>query len=240
MSDSDKKHRPIRSFAIRSGRMTDSQRQGLNAHLEQWGLSKAETPIDLSAQFGNSNPVALEIGFGMGDSLAQMAAAKPDWNFIGIEVHLPGIGRLLSLAEKQGLTNIRVFHDDAVAILQTSIAEHSLQRINIYFPDPWHKTKHHKRRLIQPAFIQLLRSRLACDGLLHIATDWQPYAEHILAVMQQQQLFENVAGDKQFVLAADYDRTETKFERRGRRLGHGVWDMVYRAIPANMVDGDKQ
>lgn len=231
MSDSETKHRPIRSFAIRSGRMTESQRHGLQAHLKRWGLSRTETPIDFAAQFGNSNPIALEIGFGMGDSLAQMAAAKPEWNFIGIEVHLPGIGRLLSLAQKGELTNIRVFHDDAVAILQNCIAEKSLQRINIYFPDPWHKKKHHKRRLIQPAFIQLLHSRLASGGILHIATDWQPYAEHILAVMQQQSLFENVAGDEQFVLAKDYDRPETKFERRGLRLGHGVWDMAYRALP---------
>ncbi len=226
------KHRPIRSFAIRSGRMTDGQRQGLAKHLEQWGLTRNDQLIDFDQAFGNTNPQVLEIGFGMGDSLAQMAKAKPEWNFIGVEVHLPGIGRLLSLVSELELANVRVFHDDAVQVLQHCIAEHSLQQVNIYFPDPWHKTKHHKRRLIQPAFLELLHSRLAPNGLLHIATDWQPYAEHVLNTMQDQIFFDNVAADNTFVSAQDYDRPETKFERRGQRLGHGVWDMVFRSRPA--------
>lgn len=233
-SDNDSQsHRPIRSFVIRSGRMTAGQRLGLNSHLEQWGLTLSDTPIDFSDAFGNNNPVVMEIGFGMGDSLAEMAEANPQWNFIGVEVHAPGVGRLMALVEKKSLENVRVFSDDAVKVLQQCTAANSLNRLNIYFPDPWHKTKHHKRRLIQAEFLALAHSRLETGGLLHIATDWQDYTKYVLKLMQGQSLFENVATNNEaapFVSPQDYGRPETKFERRGHRLGHGVWDMVFKAL----------
>jgi tRNA (guanine-N7-)-methyltransferase len=227
----DKTKLPIRSFVIRSGRMTEAQRTGLDSHLEQWGLTLSEEIIDYAKAFNNQNPLIMEIGFGMGDSLATMAENDPDQNFIGVEVHSPGIGRLLSLVENQSIKNIRVFNDDAVKVLKQCTAEHSLSRLNLYFPDPWHKTKHHKRRLVQHDFLALIHSRLSEGGLFHFATDWQPYADYVVKLMSQQSLFENVAGDDLFVDPQDYGRPETKFERRGQRLGHGVWDMVFRALP---------
>jgi len=227
----DKTKLPIRSFVIRSGRMTEAQRTGLDSHLEQWGLTLSEQTIDYAKAFGNQNPLIMEIGFGMGDSLATMAENDPEQNFIGVEVHSPGIGRLLSLVENQSIKNIRVFNDDAVKVLKQCTAEHSLSRLNLYFPDPWHKTKHHKRRLVQNDFLALIHSRLSEGGLFHFATDWQPYADYVVKLMSQQSLFENVAGDDLFVAPEDYGRPETKFERRGQKLGHGVWDMVFRALP---------
>lgn len=227
----DKSKLPIRSFVIRSGRMTDSQRTGLDSHLKQWGLTLSEQVIDYADAFGNQNPLVMEIGFGMGDSLAIMAENKPEQNFIGVEVHSPGIGRLLSLVDNKELQNIRVFNDDAVKVLKQCTAKQSLSRLNLYFPDPWHKTKHHKRRLVQLPFLELIHSRLNEGGLFHFATDWQPYAEYVVKLMAEQTLFENVAGNDLYVSPTDYDRPETKFERRGQRLGHGVWDMVFRALP---------
>lgn len=229
----DKSKLPIRSFVIRSGRMTDAQRTGLDSHLKQWGLTLSKDIIDYANAFGNQNPLVMEIGFGMGDSLAIMAEQKPEDNFIGVEVHSPGIGRLLSLVDNKNLHNIRVFNDDAIKVLKQCTAKKSLSRLNLYFPDPWHKTKHHKRRLVQLPFLELIHSRLKDGGLFHFATDWQPYAEYVVKLMAEQTLFENVAGDDLYVSPADYDRPETKFERRGQRLGHGVWDMVFRAIPQN-------
>ena len=227
----DKSKLPIRSFVIRSGRMTDAQRAGLDSHLEQWGLTLSEQEIDYAKVFDNQNPIVMEIGFGMGDSLAIMAENKPEQNFIGVEVHSPGIGRLLSLVDNKNLKNVRVFNDDAVKVLKQCTPKKSLSRLNLYFPDPWHKTKHHKRRLVQLPFLALIHSRLSDGGLFHFATDWQPYAEYVVKLMAEQSLFENVAGDDLYVSPADYDRPETKFERRGQKLGHGVWDMVFRAIP---------
>ncbi|MDB2409284.1 tRNA (guanosine(46)-N7)-methyltransferase TrmB [Pseudomonadales bacterium] len=229
----DQSNRPIRSFVIRSGRMTDSQRSGLNSHLEQWGLTLSEKVINYADAFGNANPLVMEIGFGMGDSLAIMAENNPEQNFIGVEVHSPGIGRLLSLVANKELNNLRVFNDDAVKVLKQCTAEQSLSRLNLYFPDPWHKTKHHKRRLVQMPFLELIHSRLSTGGLFHFATDWEPYAEYVIKLMKEQTLFENIAGDELFVSPQDYGRPETKFERRGQRLGHGVWDMVFRALPKN-------
>ena len=227
----DKTKFPIRSFVIRSGRMTEAQRTGLDSHLEQWGLELSEHTLDYAKAFGNENPLIMEIGFGMGDSLATMAENDPEQNFIGVEVHSPGIGRLLSLVENKAIKNIRVFNDDAVKVLKQCTAEHSLSRLNLYFPDPWHKTKHHKRRLVQHSFLELIHSRLHEGGLFHFATDWQPYADYVVKLMSQQSLFENVAGDNLFLAPDDYGRPETKFERRGQKLGHGVWDMVFRAVP---------
>lgn len=222
------KQRAIKSFAIRSGRMTAAQREGLQTHLQKWGLSTSEGLINCAQVFNNDHPTVLEIGFGMGDSLASMAAAEPKKNFMGVEVHSPGIGRLLSLVASQELHNVRVFDGDAVEILKNNIAPQSLSRVNIYFPDPWHKTKHHKRRLIQPEFLSLLHSRLSLGGLLHIATDWQHYANQVLKLLDEQPQFENIGNQHGCVDAIDFGRPETKFERRGKRLGHGVWDMAFR------------
>ena len=222
------KQRLIKSFAIRSGRMTAAQREGLQTHLQKWGLAIDDGIVDTAQVFNNDHPTVLEIGFGMGDSLAFMAAAEPQKNFIGVEVHSPGIGRLLCLVANQELQNVRVFDGDAVEILKNNIALHSLSRVNIYFPDPWHKTKHHKRRLIQPEFLTLLHSRLSIGGLLHIATDWQHYANQVLRLLDKQPQFENIGDQHGCVDAIDFGRPETKFERRGKRLGHGVWDMAFR------------
>ncbi|MGB5325798.1 MAG: tRNA (guanosine(46)-N7)-methyltransferase TrmB [Pseudomonadales bacterium] len=218
----------LRSFVVRSGRMTGAQARALELHLQRWALSRNNGFTDFAQVFGNNNPLTLEIGFGMGDSLAAMAAAQPAHNFVGIEVHRAGVGRLLALVEQRALNNVRVFCDDAVDVLAEAFVPGSLARVNIYFPDPWHKTRHHKRRLVQPAFLELLHSRLAPGGLLHIATDWQPYAGHVLAVVVQHGKFTNVAGEARFVQPAEFGRPETKFERRGIKLGHGVWDMVFR------------
>ena len=222
-------HRKIRSFVLRAGRMTEGQQKAYDRCWPQWGLALSDGMIDYQAVFGNDHPVVFEIGFGMGDSLAQMAAAAPELNFIGVEVHKPGVGRLLNLAEQQGLTNLRVYQDDAVEVLAQCISDASLHRLQLYFPDPWHKKKHHKRRIAQPAFIEQVGVKLTPGGVLHMATDWEPYAEHMVEVMVEAEGFENTAESGAYVEKPDY-RPETKFERRGERLGHGVWDLVYRKI----------
>ncbi|NND40416.1 MAG: tRNA (guanosine(46)-N7)-methyltransferase TrmB [Pseudomonadales bacterium] len=220
--------RRLRSFVLRSGRITESQARALQQHMQRWALPRSDRPVDFSVAFGNDNPVTMEIGFGMGDSLAQMAGQNPAENFLGVEVHRAGVGRLLALVEKNELGNVRVYCDDAVEVLEQNIAARSLARVNIFFPDPWHKKRHHKRRLVQAGFLDLLHSKLEPDGLLHIATDWQPYAEHVLEVVAGHDGFENINAAQPFANAADYGRPETKFERRGIKLGHGVWDMVFR------------
>ncbi|MEE4278919.1 MAG: tRNA (guanosine(46)-N7)-methyltransferase TrmB [Halieaceae bacterium] len=222
--------RRVRSFVLRAGRMTTSQQRGLDQGWERWGVDcpAQRAPIDLDALFGGPGPRVLEIGFGMGQSLLEMAGAAPDLQFIGVEVHRPGVGKLLAGMEARSIDNIRVFCHDAVEVLDNALAENSLERINIYFPDPWHKKRHHKRRLIQPAFVDLLASRLrSATGILHLATDWQPYAEHMLEVMEASAHFENCAGPAQYSPRPD-ERPRTKFEARGERLGHGVWDLLYR------------
>ncbi len=227
--------RRIKSFVVRGRRMTSAQQQAFDLHLQQWGLTTTNHSIAYTEVFDNSHPFVLEIGFGMGDSLAQMAAENPNKNFIGVEVHTPGVGRLLSLVEKEGLKNIRVYNEDAIKVLELCISPYILERINIYFPDPWHKTKHHKRRLVNPSFLALAHSKLKSGGLLHIATDWQPYAEYILKIMGEQKLFENIAGADLYIDREAYGRAETKFERRGQNLGHGVWDMGFQALPAPLT-----
>ena len=220
--------RRIKSFIVRSSRMTESQQKGFDQHFPQWGLKSEEAGlVDWQATFSNQNPLVLEIGFGMGDSLAQMAEESPDLNFIGVEVHPPGVGRLLSLIDKKQLNNLRVFNEDVMHVFERSLANESLSRVNIYFPDPWHKTKHNKRRLIQSQFVRLIAQKLKPKGVLHIATDWEDYALQIMRFMQNEDEYTNVAGEGGYVNAADWGRPETKFERRGRKLGHGVWDLVF-------------
>lgn len=221
-------HRRIRSFVLRQGRMTPGQQRAFDELWPRWGLAREAGALNAADVFGREAPLVLEIGFGMGQSLVAMAKAEPEKNFIGIEVHRPGVGKLLHGMAEHGVDNIRVYNDDAVEVLQQCLPDASLARVQIYFPDPWHKKKHHKRRLIQPEFLQLLRARLQPGGLLHVATDWQDYAEHILQTLGEAEGFRNLA-------AAGYSprpafRPVTKFEQRGERLGHGVWDLLFERV----------
>lgn len=225
----DPRHRPIRSFVKRAGRMTEGQQKAYDKHWPDKGLQLSQGMLDYGSTFGREADVVLEIGFGMGASLVQMAAAEPDKDFIGIEVHRPGVGKLLHLMEEQGVDNIRAYCDDAVEVLQQCIPDASLARVQIYFPDPWHKKKHHKRRLIKPEFIQLLRSKLRPGGLLHLATDWEHYAEQMMDVLCAAPGFANCADEYCFAERPAF-RPITKFERRGERLGHGVWDILFEVL----------
>jgi tRNA (guanine-N7-)-methyltransferase len=214
------KNRPIRSFVLRAGRMTAGQKRALDELWPLYGIDSAERPLDLQAVFGDAAPITLEIGFGNGESLVHMAAITPDANFVGIEVHPPGVGHCLLAIEEQQLTNIRVVQDDAVALLQNRFTDNSLDRVNLFFPDPWHKKRHHKRRIVQAAFVELLAMKLKPAGIFHVATDWPGYAEHISAVMENTQSFK---------VMADYprDRIKTRFDTRGARLGHANWECAY-------------
>ncbi len=229
MEDHSQK-RGIRSFVVRSGRMTASQQRGWDLYWSKYGLESDTTVRDLESLFGNTNPVVLEIGFGMGASLYEMASSAPDTNFIGVEVHRPGVGALLTMAGDAGLGNLRVFCCDANELIDRWLPEASLSRIQLFFPDPWHKKRHHKRRLVQAEFIQRIERVLHNDGTFHMATDWEPYAQHMLEVMEASDGFENISDAHGFVPRPDY-RPVTKFERRGQRLGHGVWDLIYRKTP---------
>ncbi|MGS2723424.1 tRNA (guanosine(46)-N7)-methyltransferase TrmB [Porticoccus sp. GXU_MW_L64] len=223
------KKKSIRSFVVRGGRMTEGQRNAFEQWWPKFGLSLHDGALNPQAVFGRSAPLVLEIGFGMGDSLLQMAVAEPDKDFIGIDVHPPGVGRLINNGGKQGLTNLRCYLADANDVLEDCIADSSLARVQLYFPDPWHKKKHHKRRILQPAFAQQIARKLAPGGVFHMATDWQNYAEHMLEVMEAAEEFSNVAAAGQYSPRPDY-RPNTKFEKRGERLGHGVWDLLYRRV----------
>jgi tRNA (guanine-N7-)-methyltransferase len=222
-----KHHRAIRSFVKRSGRMTPGQQAAYDKYWPDKGLLLANGLIDYSTVFGRRAEVVLEIGFGMGVSLVQMAKDAPEKDFIGIEVHEPGVGKLLHGMEEHGVENIRVYCDDAVEVLRECIPDSSLDRVQIYFPDPWHKKKHNKRRLIQPNFIDNLYPKLKAGGVIHLATDWEHYAEQMMEVMSAAQGFDNQADDYCFSDRPSY-RPVTKFEKRGERLGHGVWDLLFK------------
>jgi len=224
--NTDALRRRIRSFVRREGRLTAGQQKALETLWLRYGLS-IEHELKLTELFGRSAPVTLEIGFGNGASLAEMAEKEPDSDFIGIEVHRPGVGHLLKKLEEQGLDNVRVFCHDAVEILERNIPDAGLHRVLLFFPDPWPKRKHHKRRIVEPAFVALVARKLEAGGHFHMATDWQPYAEHILEVMEASQDFINCSGNGRYSDRPDY-RPFTKFEIRGQRLGHAVWDLVYR------------
>ena len=226
MSETAQKMRRIRSFVLRTGRMTEGQKRAYDLHWPSKGLELKNDAIVLPEVFGRDAPVVLEIGFGMGDSLAQMAAAEPDKDFIGVEVHSPGVGRLMHLIDESGIENLRAYCDDAVEVLEQCIADNSLSRVQIYFPDPWHKKRHHKRRLVQPEFVRLLRRKLKPGGVIHLATDWENYAEHMMLVMSGAERFRNTQGEGVFAPRPDF-RPVTKFEKRGERLGHGVWDLLF-------------
>ena len=218
--------RHIRSFVLRQGRVSNAQRRAVDALLPLFGLAYDRAPFDFDAAFGRAAPRFLEIGFGMGETTAQIAAEHPQNDYIAVEVHTPGVGSLLRLIEAQQLTNIRIIQHDAVEIISHMIQPQSLSGIHIFFPDPWPKKRHHKRRLLQPAFVHLLANRLRSGAYLHVATDWEDYATQILAVLE---------GEARLVNTADgfaprpAHRPLTKFESRGLKLGHAVRDIVFRA-----------
>lgn len=217
--------RRIRSFVTRAGRVSTGQRRAMDELGPRFVVPYSPAPADWEALFGRQAPRVLEIGFGMGASTAEIAAARPGDDFIGVEVHEPGVGALLKLIGEAQLTNIRIVQHDAVEVLEHMIAPGTLDGVHIFFPDPWHKARHHKRRLIQPPFVALLASRLKPGAYLHCATDWQNYAEQMLEVLGADPSLENTASD--YAPRPDY-RPVTKFERRGLRLGHGVWDLVFK------------
>lgn len=220
--------RTIRSFVRRNGRITDSQHRAIET-LNQFVLP-IDKKLDLNEVFGRNAEKHLEIGFGMGDSLAEMAAKHPEHDYLGIEVYQAGVGHLLLQVEKHLLTNIRILSTDAVNVLKEQLQPHSIDVMYIFFPDPWHKKRHHKRRLIQKEFLDLLATVLKKDGKLYIATDWENYAEHILEVVDQHASFINQFGQGNFAHRNE-ERPLTKFEKRGQRLGHGVWDFAYLRAP---------
>jgi tRNA (guanine-N7-)-methyltransferase len=221
--------RAIRSYVLRAGRMTAAQTRALEELWPRYGLEAEGPPLDLEAVFGRRAPVTLEIGFGNGDNLAALAERHPGRDFIGVEVHPPGVGHLLLKAEKAGLGNLRIFRHDAVEVLRQRIAPGSLDSILVLFPDPWHKKRHHKRRLVNPEFAELAASRLAVGGTLQLATDWEPYAEQMLEVLNASAALRNRAADGRFVPRGP-DRVRTRFEARGERLGHVVRDLCYERI----------
>ncbi|WMS85899.1 tRNA (guanosine(46)-N7)-methyltransferase TrmB [Pleionea litopenaei] len=228
MTDSEKAPfmRQIRSFVLREGRMTKGQERAMTELFPTLGIEYSDEMMNFAQIFGNDRPVVLEIGFGMGKSLALQAQQNPDRNYIGIEVHRPGVGACLLLAEEYELTNLRVINHDAVEVLNHMVGQKSLAGMQVYFPDPWHKKKHHKRRIIQPAFVDTCHSKIASGGFLHLATDWENYAEHMLEVMQQVAGWRNTSATNDYIPRPD-SRPITKFETRGTKLGHGVWDLMF-------------
>lgn len=225
-TEDQKYMRKVRSFVLRAGRMTEGQQKAMDEVWPRMGLTLEHGLLDLNNVFGREAPVVLEIGFGMGDSLIEMAKNQPEKNYIGIEVHRPGVGRLLSNADKEGLDNIRVFCEDAIEVLAQSIPDGSLDCIQLFFPDPWHKKRHHKRRIVQPELAESLRKKLKVGGVFHMATDWENYAEHMMEVMSAAPGYKNVAGEGSFSPQPQW-RPVTKFQRRGEKLGHGVWDLMF-------------
>lgn len=227
--DSHRPHRQVRSYVLRQGRLTASQQRALQSAWPQFGIDFQEQPLDLDAEFGRQAPRILEIGFGNGEALLRIAQQHPEMDYLGIEVHRPGVGHLLGLVERERVRNIRVICHDAVEVLRQQIPDQSLDRLQLFFPDPWHKTRHHKRRIVQPAFVQLVAQKLRPGAHFHMATDWEDYARHMLSTMETAPGFENTVGQDKFAPRPDY-RPLTKFEQRGLRLGHGVWDLIYRRI----------
>ncbi len=226
-----KNHRPIKSFVLRQGRVTSAQQHALDNYWPTYGIDFSEQLLPLEQLFSNDNDVIVEIGFGNGESLLQQAKNQPEYNFIGIEVHGPGVGHLMHLANSEGVKNIKVIRHDAIDVLKHQLGNNTLKQIQLFFPDPWHKKRHHKRRIISPEFIKLVHKKLKTGGFFHMATDWQHYAQQMLAEMDATEGFLNCSG------AGNYSenkgtRCESKFERRGLKLGHGVWDLIYQKQPS--------
>jgi tRNA (guanine-N7-)-methyltransferase len=223
MTDLSKRH--IRSYVLRQGRVSPAQQRACETLLPHFGIAYAAHALDLDQSFGRIAPKILEIGFGTGDSTAAIALAHPENDYLALEVHTPGVGNLLKLIDAQQISNIRIIQHDAVEVLRDMIAANTLDGVHIFFPDPWHKARHNKRRLIQAPFIAQLVHKLKPGGYIHVATDWQDYAQQVLAVLSAEPLLENTAAD--YAPRPNY-RPLTKFEQRGLRMGHGVWDLVFR------------
>ena len=217
-------NRRIRSYVLRQGRVSNAQQRSLETLLPRFVIPYAAKQLDLDTAFGRSAPKILEIGFGMGESTAVIAQAQPQHDFLAIEVHSPGVGSLLKQIDELGLSNIRIIQHDAVDVLQNMIPDHALDGVHIFFPDPWHKSRHKKRRLIQPPLVAMLANKLKPGGYLHVATDWEDYAVQVLEVLNADPLLANTAPD--YAPRPAY-RPLTKFEQRGLRLGHGVWDVLF-------------
>jgi tRNA (guanine-N7-)-methyltransferase len=221
--------RKIQSFVKREGRLTSGQAKALEQYWPTLGLKHQDGKVNVEQTFKRVAPIVLEIGFGMGKSLVEMAKNEADKDFIGIEVHRPGVGACLAEAVEKGVANLRVYEYDAVAVLADCIEDASLSRVQLFFPDPWHKKKHHKRRIVQAEFVQNLRAKLAVGGVFHMATDWENYAEHMLEVMSAAPGFANLSTNGDYVPRPE-QRPLTKFEQRGHRLGHGVWDLMFEKV----------
>jgi len=219
--------RKVKSYIKREGRITKGQAQALENHWDDMGLNHKDGLINPASLFGNDNPVVLEIGFGMGKSLVEMAKNAPEKNFIGVEVHRPGVGACVALAVAEDVKNLKVYEHDAIEVLADCIAEQSLTTVQLFFPDPWHKKKHHKRRIVKPEFVEAIRQKLVVGGVFHMATDWENYAECMLEDMQSAPGYENLSDTNDYVPRPD-SRPLTKFENRGQRLGHGVWDIQFK------------
>jgi tRNA (guanine-N7-)-methyltransferase len=228
--DEPLRHRPVRSFVLRAGRLTEGQKRALDELWPLFGVDQGTDELTPVSLFGNDRPLVLEIGFGNGEATWQMASNEPDKNFLGVEVHKPGVGHLLLKIEEHGIGNLRIAREDAVELLQNRIPDGTLSGVRIYFPDPWPKKRHHKRRIIQPEFVCLLARKMKQDATLHLATDWEPYAEHMLDVLRDSPSFENLSADGETCPRPGW-RPETKYEKRGERLGHGVYDLVFRRSP---------
>jgi tRNA (guanine-N7-)-methyltransferase len=228
-SVTDPPRRPIRSYVLRQGRLTAAQERAFSELWPRFGVDWVPgEALDLPALFGNPNPLVLEIGFGNGDSLAAMAQARPERNWLGVEVHGPGVGHLLLEIERRGLSNLRLVRHDAVELLSRGIVPGACERVQLFFPDPWPKNRHHKRRILSPGFVALLARAMPTGGIFHAATDWEPYAEQMLAVLESPgSPFENTAGAGRFAERPP-ERPLTRFEQRGERLGHRVRDLVFR------------
>ncbi len=219
--------RRIRSYVLREGRLTAGQQRAFATRWPRWGLEYDPTPLDLAELFGNRRPVFLEIGFGNGEGLAEMARCHPERNYLGIEVHRPGVGHLLIRLEQDGSENVRLIRHDAVEVVQRMLPSAALSGVYLLFPDPWHKKRHHKRRIVQCAFVAELARVIRPGGFLHLATDWQDYAEHMLKTFEKQsEHFTNQAGPGNYC-PRPLKRPHTKFEQRGERLGHDVWDLIF-------------
>jgi tRNA (guanine-N7-)-methyltransferase len=218
--------RRIRSFVLRAGRTTPAQERALGELWPAYGIDLTVAPLDLAALFGREAPRCLEIGFGAGEVIGALAETNPHIDYLGIEVHRSGVGRLMLRAQLGALKNVRVICNDAVDVLRDYVADAAVSEILVFFPDPWHKKRHHKRRLIEPSFVSLAASKLRGGGILRLATDWQAYAEQMLAVCNADPWLESLSRDGTYVPRPEF-RPPTRFERRGERLGHGVWDLAY-------------
>jgi len=227
MAEQEKQRRQIRSYVLREGRLTRGQQRAFEEFWPRFGINFHRRRLDLARLYGNANPVHLEIGFGNGESIARMAQTHPENNYLGVEVHRPGVGRLLLRTAEAGLANLRIIRHDAVEVLDRCLEDASLEAVYLFFPDPWHKRRHHKRRILKPEFVARLARVIRPGGLFHAATDWQDYAEQMMSVLTTSPDFENRAGKGMYSPRPEY-RIPTRFEKRGQRLGHGIWDLVFR------------